>query len=70
MCRLRHWHTGGTEPPLTPYTDSSSHDTPMLVQQIGSNMTKHVNRWLTDKLGRTDCVPAVDQWEIDRLLAF
>jgi hypothetical protein len=32
--------------------------------------SKHINRWLTDKIGRTDCVPAVDQWEIDQLIAF
>ena len=32
--------------------------------------TKHINRWLLDKLGRTDCVPAVSQWEIDQLIAF
>ena len=32
--------------------------------------TKHVNRWLLDKVGRLDCIPAVDQWEIDKLIAF
>jgi hypothetical protein len=32
--------------------------------------SKHINKWLRDKIGRTDCVPAVDQWEIDQLIAF
>lgn len=31
--------------------------------------TKHINQWLKGKLG-TDIVPAVDQWEIDKLVAF
>lgn len=32
--------------------------------------SKHINKWLVAKIGRTDCVPAVDQWEIDKLIAF
>lgn len=32
--------------------------------------SRHISKWLISKLGRTDCVPAVDQWEIDQLIAF
>jgi hypothetical protein len=32
--------------------------------------SKHINAWLRDKIGRIDCVPAIDQWEIDKLVAF
>jgi hypothetical protein len=39
-------------------------------QKWSVTTTKHVNRWLLDNVGRLDCVPAVDQWEIDKLVAF
>ena len=35
-----------------------------------STTTKHINKWLVNKIGRIDCVPAVDQWELDKLIAF
>ena len=35
-----------------------------------STTTKHINKWLINKMGRTDCVTFVDQWEIDKLIAF
>jgi len=30
---------------------------------------KHIDLWLNDKIGK-DIVPAVDQWELDKLVAF
>jgi hypothetical protein len=38
--------------------------------KYSSTTTKHVNRWLLDNVGRLDCVPFVDQWDIDVLVAF
>jgi hypothetical protein len=38
--------------------------------KYSSTTTKHVNRWLLDNVGRLDCVPFVDQWDIDILVAF
>ena len=32
--------------------------------------TKHINRWLLENVGRLDCVPSVDSWEIQKLVAF
>ena len=32
--------------------------------------TKHVNHWLLENVGRTDCVPSVEQSYIDQLVSF
>jgi hypothetical protein len=40
------------------------------LSKTSATTSKHINKWLIAKLGRTDCVPAVDQWEIDQLIAF
>jgi hypothetical protein len=34
----------------------------------GKATKKHIEMWLKDKLGR-DVVPAVDQWELEKLVA-
>ena len=38
--------------------------------KYSSTTTKHVNRWLFNNVGRTDCVPSVPQEEIDELVNF
>jgi hypothetical protein len=38
-------------------------------QKWSSTTTKHINKWLTHKIGNI-CVPAVDQWDLDALIAF
>ena len=38
-------------------------------QKWSSTTTKHINKWLIKNMGDAN-VPAIDQWEIDKLIAF
>jgi hypothetical protein len=40
------------------------------LSKTSATTSKHTNRWLLSKVGRLDCIPGVDQWEIDQLIAF